>query len=220
MAEKEANSLVGSPIYRFVKDCWGKFIREISISQLNENILLLAVLWTLDSIKEGDEEFICKWNEKLYLALYEWFSSNDISCSNRQIESVMHLVCAFVLSCYGLVLKESLDNQETYCKLVGGLGNDWDKVKEYLQRILVDSNTKGLQEWLLVYMESDSFYTVSDKMEWDKTTDKSLPMVNSRNKANSPLQLNVAQLYVGQLHNAGDINEYSVNINTRNDESR
>lgn len=191
MEGEGVNSFRECALCRFISDVWPEFEEGINGVQVRDEDFALYLMWALDGVKSGDGDFVSKWRSRIYSAL----RSKTIECSfksdKEDLEYITNLVCAFVLYCYGLVLKGNSDNQDVYCKLVGGLGEHWSDVRGLRESIEFDADATGLRNWLLAYMESDWFYTVSDKIEWADAPDAGLPAVCGRPGANVQVQVNI-----------------------------
>lgn len=207
MVEKVRTDITDSPISRFFDEEWDCFLRDISVSQFDDKTLLVCVLWTMDSIREDKDAFVKKWATKLYKAILDLFSSKGINCDKDSVVKVFHLVCAFTLFCFGLCLKESSIRQDLYSHMINNLGEDWAKVRIFLNRIGVNSNISELQSWLLSYIDGNHYYTYSDIIDWDYDTNKELQSI--RAKPSSNITVNIEHL---DNHPGGYVIDNSTNF--------
>lgn len=219
MCANGVNSWLESPLYHFIEKRWPKWEQMINKLEVEEKDFLLYLIWTLDSIKDPDFDASDFWSI-LHNELRKTGISRGYSAERDDNNYLTDLLYACGLYCVGSVLTSSIRNRDLYSKLVSGLDRHWAKVIELKNGIKDDDNTPALKLWLREYFDSDVYYTREGKIAWADDLDEGLPAVVGRSRTYTHVQLNVGQLYVEQMNNAGDVNDFSIHLNENNDENR
>ena len=58
MADGKADNPTETPLFLFIQQEWPEIEQEIKTVQVQEEDFLLYVLWALDSVKEGETNFV------------------------------------------------------------------------------------------------------------------------------------------------------------------
>jgi hypothetical protein len=162
MADEAKNKLLDSPLYSFVSKGWRKWSKRIVALQVSKEDLLLYLTWALECLKGDDAE---EFRDALYENLRDKFIECSFTSNQNDLKYIADLVCAASLSCLGLTLQESPERQEIYSSLVTGFGEDWAEIRNLKDSMKTD--IRGLQEWLVGFMEGEEYYTYSDTIEWN-----------------------------------------------------
>lgn len=168
MAEDVRNSMLETPLFTFIENGWRVWSRKIVSTQVSEEDFLLYLVWALDTIKEQDEGVNDDFWNLVHGKLRARFIKSQFSAHKDDLEYITNLVCAAAMSCFGLTLTGSMDNQEIYSELVNGFGEDWagvKKLKESKEMIISDPELKA---WVVEYIQSDLFYTYNDEIDWNE----------------------------------------------------
>lgn len=168
MAEDVRNSMLETPLYSFIENGWRVWSREIVSTQVSEEDFLLYLVWALDSIKEQEDGVNADFWNLVYDNLRNHFIKSRFQSEKKDLDYITNLVCAAAMSCFGLALTGSFDNQEIYSELVTGFGDNWagiKKLKESKEMLISDPELKA---WVVEYIQSDLFYTYNDEIDWNE----------------------------------------------------
>ena len=202
--------ILESPIYEFVESVWIDWVNAVPKVKVDDEDLLLYLMWALDSVKEQGTEI----NEKFWLltynAIHRDLSGRDGELNETAIKFLTNLTCACVLYCLGLKLAGESDNQEVFMNFVTVLGDHWPDVKKIKRKIMERPVSEDLMRWVSEYRESSRFYTLRKLVAWDTQEFESLPDV--RRGASAVPAVTLTQVNIGTLHNhpGAEFNDHSV----------
>lgn len=168
MGEERRNELLDSPLYDFVKRGWGKWSREIVSVQVTDEDFLLYLVWALDTIKEQEDGVNVDLWTLVHSKLRARFIKSQFNSNKDDLDFMANLVCAAAMTCFGLTLTGSIDNQEIYSELVSGFGEDWAKIKQLKDTKEMNISDPNLKEWAVEYLQNDLFYTYNDEIDWNE----------------------------------------------------
>lgn len=197
MADGKADNPTETPLFLFIQQEWPEIEQEIKTVQVQEEDFLLYVLWALDSVKEGETNFVSQMWTKTYSALRKHFIARSFTSPENDLEYLTNSICAFTLYCIGILIAGDSKNIALYGEIVHNLEKHWPAVRNIKYKISAHPATIGLKEWLYAYMNSDVFYTVSDKIDWDKDTGCELPSLTASTQAVT----NIGQLNIANFNN-------------------
>lgn len=197
MADGKADNPTETPLFRLIQEEWPEIEQEIKTVQVLEEDFLLYILWTLDSLKEGEKDFASRMWTKTYSALRKHFIARYFTSPENDLEYLAAQVCAYTLYCTGLLIAGDTENMAIYGAMVNGLEKHWPEVRAIKHKLSTHPAIPELKEWLYAYMNNDVFYTVSDKMDWDAETGCAMPAITTPAWANP----NIGQLNIAEFHN-------------------
>ena len=186
-------------------------------SSVDENDLLLYLIWGLDTLKENEKNVREKYWNLVYSAIYKHLKDRKVE--DGDINYLTNLICACTMHCIGLNLAGNYDMQDLFCELNHGFGDKLAGVKWLKDKMTVDSSSTPLKEWVRDYMASDIFLTTSKNIAWDDTKVDNLPdLVRGVPMVQSGSPHYHIQ-HVETFNNAGVVNDYSSNIEISKGES-
>ena len=171
--EDVRNNILESPVFEFIEDGWIEWVTGLKTSSVDENDILLYVVWGLDTLKENDKNAREKFWNLVYTSIHRHLKDKNVG--DEDYRYLTNLVCACALHCVGLVLAGDYDMQDLYCEVNRGLSENISKVDLLRNRMVVDSESTALKDWVRDYMQSDVFLTTSKNMTWDDTVVSNLP---------------------------------------------
>ncbi len=210
--EDVRNNILESPVFEFIEEGWIEWVTGVKTSSVDENDLLLYLIWGLDTLKENDKNARKKYWNLVYSAIYRHLKERKVE--DDDIKYLTNLVCACTLHCLGLNLTGNYDMQDLYCEVVSGIGEKLAKVNWLKNKMAVDAGSMPLKKWVREYMESETFLTISKATAWDDTNvnvDRLPDLV--RGGAGVPA-VNLTQVNIGTLHNhpGATYNDNSVSV--------
>lgn len=208
--EDVRNNILESPLFEFIEEGWIEWVTALKTSCVDENDILLYVVWGFDTLKENEKNAREKFWNLVYTSIHRHLKDKNVG--DEDYRYLTNLVCACALHCIGLVLAGNYDMQDLYCEVNRGLGENISNVNCLRNRMVVDAGSVQLKEWVREYMESDTFLTTSKAMAWDETIVSDLPDLVRGGTVNSAV--NLTQVNIGTLHNhpGAEFNDNSVNI--------
>ena len=208
--EDVRNNILESPVFEFIEEGWIEWVTGVKTSSVDENDLLLYLIWGLDTLKENDKNAREKYWNLVYSAIYRHLKERKVE--DDDIKYLTNLVCACTLHCLGLNLTGNYDMQDLYCEVVSGIGEKLAKVNWLKNKMAVDAGSMPLKKWVREYMESETFLTISKATAWDDTNVDRLPDL-VRGGAGVPA-VNLTQVNIGTLHNhpGATYNDNSVSV--------
>lgn len=208
--EDVKNNILESPVFEFIEEGWIEWVTGVKTSSVDENDLLLYLIWGLDTLKENDKNAREKYWNLVYSAIYRHLKERKVE--DDDIKYLTNLVCACTLHCLGLNLTGNYDMQDLYCEVVSGIGEKLAKVNWLKNKMAVDAGSMPLKKWVREYMESETFLTISKATAWDDTNVDRLPDL-VRGGAGVPA-VNLTQVNIGTLHNhpGATYNDNSVSV--------
>ena len=208
--EDVRNNILESPVFEFIEEGWIEWVTGVKTSSVDENDLLLYLIWGLDTLKENDKNAREKYWNLVYSAIYRHLKERKVE--DDDIKYLTNLVCACTLHCLGLNLTGNYDMQDLYCEVVSGIGEKLAKVNWLKNKMAVDAESMPLKKWVREYMESETFLTISKATAWDDTNVDRLPDL-VRGGAGVPA-VNLTQVNIGTLHNhpGATYNDNSVSV--------
>lgn len=174
------NRILESPLYEFVRVRWTEWEQKILSMQVYDSEFLLYLVWALDTIKEQDEKSLRNFRGSVYGAIRKRAIERNFAAPKEDIDYISNLVCACSLFCYGLTLTESNENRRVYSELVKGMGDSWTVIRKIKYGIDSNDDTQALKEWLVAYMKTDEYFTLSDSIGWDDVETSLLPDILGR----------------------------------------
>lgn len=208
--EDVRNNILESPVFEFIEEGWIEWVTGVKTSSVDENDLLLYLIWGLDTLKENEKNAREKYWNLVYSAIYRHLKERKVE--DDDIKYLTNLVCACTIHCLGLNLTGNYDMQDLYCEVVSGIGEKLARVNWLKNKMAVDSNSTPLKEWMREYMLSDVFLTMSKTTAWDDTNVDNLPELV---KGGSVVpHVTLTQVNIGTLHNhpGAEFNDNSVSI--------
>lgn len=197
MADGKADNPIVTPLFRFIQQEWPEIEQKIKTVQVQEEDFLLYVLWTLDSVKEREKDFASQMWSLTYSALRKHFIIKKYTSPGNDLEYLTNNICAFTLYSIGLLITEDNRNIAIYGEIAHNLEEHWPEVRAIKHKISAHPATPGIKEWLYAYMNNDIFYTVSDKIDWDKGIGCELPSLTMP----APAVTNIGQLNITNFNN-------------------
>lgn len=192
MADGKADNPTETPLFLFIQQEWPEIEQEIKTVQVQEEDFLLYVLWALDSVKEGETNFVSQMWTKTYSALRKHLIARSFTSPENDLEYLTNSICAFTLYCIGILIAGDSENIALYGEIIHNLEKHWPAVRNIKHKISAHPATSGIKEWLCAYMNNDVFYTVSDKIDWDTETGCTLPAMTPPAWANPSIgQVNI-----------------------------
>lgn len=213
MEDKTTESLLASPLFSYLKTEWLSLEQKINTVQVQENDLLLYVLWVIDAWKDESTcvEMSSKLWDNVWHNLRSIFLSEKFTPSNDDMKTMTAIVCALSISCLGLMLSGSPENQDLYSRIVNQLGEHWKDVRSIKNELHHSDNQLELKGWLSGYFTSDIFYTSAEGLKWNTN------VLSVSDKLLIPADTNSSMIIKGQ-NVAVQING-TTNINTFNNQS-
>ena len=166
MESELRNKLLESPLYDFVRSNWRRWEKGIGAVDLQEEDLLLYIIWGLDLFKERDEGVCQEFSEIVYSAVRRKFTRCKFLPNPEGVSHITNLVCASVLHCCSLMLSVSLTELAAYEELLRGFNKEKcrDSIDSLRDEFICDDVL--LKEWMVKYMKSEMYYTSKDDIEW------------------------------------------------------
>ena len=166
MESELRNRLLESPLYDFVRSNWRRWEKGIGAVDLQEEDLLLYIIWGLDLFKERDEGVCQEFSEIVYSAVRRKFTRCKFLPNPEGVSHITNLVCASVLHCCSLILSVSLTELAAYEELLRGFNKD--KCRESIEAVRAEFECDEilLKEWMVSYMNSEKYYTSKEEIEW------------------------------------------------------
>ena len=171
--EDVKNNILESPVFEFIEEGWIEWVTGVKTSSVDENDLLLYLIWGLDTLKENEKNVREKYWNLVYSAIYKHLKDRKVE--DGDINYLTNLICACTMHCIGLNLAGNYDMQDLFCELNHGFGDKLAGVKWLKDKMTVDSSSTPLKEWVRDYMASDIFLTTSKNIAWDDTKVDNLP---------------------------------------------
>lgn len=208
--EDVRNNILESPVFEFIEDGWIDWVTGVKTSSVDETDVLLYLVWGLDTLKENDKNARVRYWNLVYTAIYRHLKERKVE--DDDIKYLTNLVCACTLHCVGLNLAGNYGMQDLYCEVTEGLGVNLSGVNWLKNKMAVDSGSSPLKEWVMDYMASDMFLTMSKATAWDDEKVDNLPNL-VRGGVSMPA-VNLTQVNIGTLHNhpGATYNDNSVNL--------
>ena len=195
--EDVRNNILESPLFEFIEEGWIEWVTALKTSCVDENDILLYVVWGLDTLKENDKSAKEKFWNLVYTSIHRHLKDKNVKDDDYRY--LTNLVCACTLHCIGIVLTGDYDMQDLYCEVNRGLGENISNVNWLRNRMAVDSESTALKDWVREYMQSDVFLTTSKNMAWADTVVSNLPDLVGGGAVTPAV--NLTQVNIGTLHN-------------------
>lgn len=209
--EDARNNILESPVFEFIEDGWIEWVTGVKTSSVDENDLLLYLIWGLDTLKENEKNVREKYWNLVYSAIYKHLKDRKVE--DGDINYLTNLICACTMHCIGLNLAGNYDMQDLFCELNHGFGDKQAGVRWLKDKMTVDSSSTPLKEWVRDYMASDIFLTTSKNIAWDDTKVDNLPdLVRGEVPAVPSGSTHYYIEHVNTFNNSGIVNDYSSNI--------
>ena len=208
--EDVRNNILESPLFEFIEEGWIEWVTALKTSCVDENDILLYVVWGLDTLKENDKSAKEKFWNFVYTSIHRHLKDKNVKDDDYRY--LTNLVCACTLHCIGIVLTGDYDMQDLYCEVNRGLGENISNVNWLRNRMAVDLESTALKDWVREYMQSDVFLTTSKNMAWDDTVVSNLPDLVGGGAVTPAV--NLTQVNIGTLHNhpGATYNDNSVSV--------
>lgn len=163
--DKSKIHLLDTPLYEKICQEWKHFEQSIEMAEVEEEQMLLYVLWVLDELKsEVREDYKEFWDDVRH-ELRRNFLNNNFTHTNDDLNLITNLALAFALHLFGLLLSGNMTRCEQYSHLVNGLNEHWPTVNGHMIN-MEPATSHELKEYIRNYFESDIFYTESDEVSW------------------------------------------------------
>lgn len=180
--EERSNILCDSPLYDFISAEWPNCEDLLgTATTVEEDHILLFLLWTLDSIKSsapGDAFLEDPWT-KVRHVLRKRLISDVMSAKTEILDYLTNVVCAYALYCWGLVMAGNSARQDSYMTFVHQLGEHWKPVQE-IKNAIQYTDTKSLKEWLSDYIDDEAkYYTIFNSVDWDEDWQAEAPEITA-----------------------------------------
>ena len=100
--EDVRNNILESPLFEFIEEGWIEWVTGVKTSSVDENDLLLYLIWGLDTLKENEKNVREKYWNLVYSAIYKHLKDRKVE--DGDINYLTNLICACTMHCIGLNL--------------------------------------------------------------------------------------------------------------------
>lgn len=160
-----------TPLFAYVKANWPRFCEDIDTAQVDEEDIMLYVVWTLDGLKEHgrDSAFCGALRSSAGSSIRKRFRDSHLSIGQDDLKTILDIVGAYVTATLGTTLSGSPRNMDAYSNFYASMTGETRMRAMRCSGKLCDAyGFENLQKWMYDYMETPSYLTMGDTMEWDE----------------------------------------------------
>lgn len=213
MLDRINHILSKSPFCDFLSRKWSECANNLDSIQIEFGDFVLYNLWIIDTLRDScnQGQFLKDpWNNAR-IAIRTHMQEKGYKNGKEDIDLLTKTVCAHSLFCWSLVLsndlKDSIANREAYISFIHNLQTRWKEIGGIMNSLQYE-NPSELRMWMISYVNSNFFCTVSGKIEWDVETTGILP-TSTTTAQQQPVNINIA---IDRFINNGTFTDNSVAI--------
>lgn len=145
---------------------WPLFAQKLDSMRVLQHDVHLFLQWSLDRLRAGNSAVVNDLWGQLREAIRVYTFDHGLTPSRDDLNLMADTVCAMTLSCLGLLREGSQSQMPLYQRVVAGLGQHQESVRQAQQMLTCDEHTESLRQCLSDYWDDDLLLTLPDAMEW------------------------------------------------------